>query len=197
MIRPLLEPILAEDFGLTPHQLDLIAAHWDLLLRWNHKVNLTSITDDERAAWLHYRDSLMGLRHLTCGPVVDFGSGGGFPGLVLAIARPDWHFTLVEPRNKRASFLQRAEAALGLTNVRVLCARLEDEPDAAYAHGVTRATFSDVSTLSQAARWLKPGGSVVAYRAADAPVAPHAAAIHGYPYAVGGRARRIDVWTFP
>jgi 16S rRNA (guanine527-N7)-methyltransferase len=174
-----------------------MAAHWELLLKWNQKTNLTAITDPKAAAFTHYADSLAAMGYLHVGPVLDVGSGGGFPGIVLAIALPHLQFTLLEPRQKRVSFLQTVQARLALDNVRVLCGRLEDAPDQVYAHAVSRAVFSDAQMFESTAPWLASGGTMLAYRAADAPVAKTLCKLETQPYTIGGRTRRIDVWTFP
>lgn len=189
---------LADIAGLPDDTVARCAAHWELVARWNSRTNLTAIEDAGTAAHVHYRDSLEGLRWLTDGPIVDFGSGAGFPGMVLALARPAWRFTLVEPRRKRVSFLEAAAARLGIRNVQVRLGRLEDAPDGAYAHAVTRATFSDPQDLVRCQRWLQPGGTLLAYRAPDekSPV-PHGVATRvGHDYRIAGAPRVIETWTF-
>jgi 16S rRNA (guanine527-N7)-methyltransferase len=188
-----LETALA-DVTVTAPQRALMAQHWQLMCQWNQRTNLTAIVEAEEAAWLHYRDSLEGLRHLTAGPVIDFGSGAGFPGLVLAIARPQLDFCLVEPRRKRVAFLQTAAARLGLRNLRVVEGRLQDTPQPHFAHAVTRATFSDATFLSDARKWLVPGGTILAWRAASAAVSqgPTICA-----YFLRGQARQIEVYGMP
>lgn len=183
-------------FKLSDDQLTSMAAHWDLLLRWNQKVNLTAITDPQEAAYAHYADSLAATAYLSAGPVLDIGSGGGFPGIALAIAMPHLDFTLLEPRQKRVSFLQTVQARLNLRNVRVLCGRLEDKPDRLYAHAVSRAVFSDAKVFESTARWLLAGGTMLAYRAADASKKANGEA-RSHSYQIRGRERRIDIWTFP
>jgi 16S rRNA (guanine527-N7)-methyltransferase len=178
---------------VPPRATALLALHWDLMIRWNARTNLTAITAPRQGAWLHYRDSLALLPYLCGGPVVDFGSGAGFPGIPLAVVRPEWRFTLVEPRRKRVSFLESAVARLGLKNVTVRMGRLEDAPDQAYAHAVTRATFSDTAMLRRADPWLRRGGTLLALRAAPAE-GEKAHATHEYQLL--GTTRCIDVWTF-
>ena len=182
------------DVAVTPAQRALMAQHWHLMCQWNRRTNLTAIVDAEEAAWLHYRDSLAGLKHLTAGPVIDFGSGAGFPGLVLAIACPHLQFCLVEPRRKRVAFLQTAAGRLGLRNLRVVEGRLQDTPEPTFAHAVTRATFSDETFLSDARRWLRPGGTILAWRAATAAVSQGPKIC---PYALRGQARQIEVYGLP
>ncbi len=171
-----------------------LALHWQLLCQWNQQTNLTAIHTPERAAWVHYRDSLAGLAHLQGGPLVDLGTGPGFPGLVLAIARPNWEVWLVEPRRRRLSFLHTAVARLGLRRVQVLAGKMQQTPPQPFAHVVTRATFSQAADLQHACAWLQPGGSLLAWRAADAGPLPGS---QRYPYDLAGQARCIDILPGP
>ena len=169
-----------------------LAAHWALVRSWNQRTNLTAITNDNEAAWVHYRDSLAALPHLPGGSLVDFGSGAGFPGIPLAVAEPHRQVTLVEPRRKRASFLRTAVVRLGLPNVRVLEARAENEPDKDYAVAVTRATFSGDCGLTECLRWLSPGGTLIAFRSQSAPVLEGASSVD---YLLDTVPRRLDIVT--
>lgn len=162
--------------------------HWDILHRWNRRINLTSIVAPQEAARLHYLDSLSALSVLSPGSIVDLGSGGGFPGIPLACALPEAEITLVEPRRKRASFLRTAIAHLGLTHVQIIEARSEDLPRQAM-NVVTRATFSEDEDVQRCLRWAAPGGQLIAWRAQPSGVAD---AVH--PYTVAGEQRYLEVW---
>ncbi len=167
--------------------------HWHLVSTWNARVNLTAISDETQAAWRHYRDSLQALPLLPPGPLVDMGSGAGFPGVPLAIVEPERAVTLVEPRRKRVSFLQVAVARLGLANIRVLEGSHTDPPDANYAAVVTRATFSAEKEILECMEWARPGGLVIAYRS-DPTGIPGSAL---YPYQILHFSRVLEVWTKP
>lgn len=99
------------------------------LLAMNERVNLTAITDPLEAWTRHALDALTIVPLLddvpAGAPLIDIGSGGGVPGIPLAIARPDLRVTLVEATQKKAAFLTAVSAALGLTNVTVLPERAE------------------------------------------------------------------------
>ena len=114
------------DFHLTPEQTAALEAHLELLLRWNRKLNLTSIRNREEAIERHYCESLFLGTHLPPRPlrIIDVGSGGGFPGLPVAVLRPDCSVTLLESHQRKAVFLR--EATRKLANVRVLARRAED-----------------------------------------------------------------------
>ncbi len=110
---------------LTPQQLTLLEDHYRLLLRWNRKINLTRITSLQDVVRYHYCESLYLATRLPKGMlrIVDIGSGAGFPGIPVAISRPECTVDLVESHQRKAVFLR--EAARKLPNVRVLPQRAE------------------------------------------------------------------------
>jgi 16S rRNA (guanine527-N7)-methyltransferase len=111
---------------LSPGQIAALAEHYDLLVRWSQKLNLTTITSLEQAVERHYCESLFLGSHLPQGNlrVVDVGSGAGFPGFPVAILRPDCSVALVESHQRKAVFLR--EASRKVANVRVIAKRAED-----------------------------------------------------------------------
>lgn len=112
--------------SLTAEEVGRCGRFLELLLETNQQFNLTAITDVGEAWMRHVLDSLSVLRHLgEARTVVDVGSGGGLPGVPLAIACPSVSFTLVEATGKKARFIERAVEALGLDNVTVLADRAE------------------------------------------------------------------------
>jgi 16S rRNA (guanine527-N7)-methyltransferase len=119
----------ARELGIkvTEHQLQLFSHNYSLLLaRRGHR--LTAITDPVSAAIKHFLDSLTALLIRDIEPeerVADIGSGAGFPGLVLAVARPQASYLLVEANQRRAAFLEQCAAALGLPHVAVIAERAE------------------------------------------------------------------------
>jgi len=121
--------LLASEFSpygaVSPQQLTLLEEHYRLLLRWNRKINLTRITSLQDAVRYHYCESLYLATRLPEGQlrVVDIGSGAGFPGIPVAIYRPELSVDLVESHQRKAVFLR--EASRGLTNVCVLPRRAE------------------------------------------------------------------------
>jgi 16S rRNA (guanine527-N7)-methyltransferase len=121
--------LLALEFSpygeLTPQQLMLLEEHYQLLLRWNQKINLTRITSVQDAVRYHYCESLYLATRLPKGPlrIVDIGSGAGFPGIPVAIYRPECTVDLVEAHQRKAVFLH--EAAREFKNIGVLAQRAE------------------------------------------------------------------------
>ncbi|MHC4414639.1 MAG: 16S rRNA (guanine(527)-N(7))-methyltransferase RsmG [Planctomycetota bacterium] len=121
---------LADAFGICfdPGDLERLGTYLFLLLEANRRFNLTAITDPDQAWMKHFFDSLTLLPYITSAGAqraIDVGSGGGLPGLPLAITMPAVHFTLLEATGKKADFLRDAVATLDLANVRVINDRAE------------------------------------------------------------------------
>jgi len=122
--------LLAMEFepyaSLSGLQLDQLESHYSLLLKWNERLNLTRITSLTESVQFHYCESLFLARFLPPGRhrIVDIGSGGGFPGIPVAIFRPECEVTLVESHQRKSVFLR--EASRMLSNVRVEAKRAED-----------------------------------------------------------------------
>lgn len=113
----------------TEQQVDTCSHYCRLLLEQNGRTNLTSITAVDEVARKHFVDSLALLCFVELPPratLLDIGSGNGFPGLALAIFRPDMQVTLLDATEKRCDFLRETAKALALANVDVLCARAEE-----------------------------------------------------------------------
>jgi 16S rRNA (guanine527-N7)-methyltransferase len=117
---------LSNVFQLSQLQLDQMQAHYELMLRWNRHLNLTSIKKPAEIVERHYCESVFLAANLpaTAFRVADIGSGPGFPGIPVAIARSEAAVTLVESHQRKAVFLR--EAGRGLGNVRVLSKRAEE-----------------------------------------------------------------------
>ncbi len=124
--------------ALFPRSADALALYLDELRQWNEKLHLVADARSEVLLGRHLSDSLMGLRTLDglaakgaarCRQplqIFDLGSGGGFPGLVIAMARPHWDLTLIDSESRKVGFLLRVAAACDLSNVRVIKSRIED-----------------------------------------------------------------------
>jgi len=117
-----------------------------LLIKWNKVYNLTAIRDPGQVVTHHLLDSLAVLPHLAeVRTLADVGSGGGLPGIPLAIVRPELAVTSIETVNKKASFQQQARIELGLTNFEPRCARVEQvRPEVPFDAVISRA-FSDLA----------------------------------------------------
>lgn len=136
------------------------------LLRWNQRINLTGYRSPEEVRVGLFLDALALLPHLAGNSLLDIGSGAGFPGLVLALARPDLTVTLLEPRAKRVSFQKHAIRTLGLGNVRAVQGRAGNGPDAAlpgevFSTVTVKAVGGLADSLALARPYLAPGGRVL------------------------------------
>ena len=116
---------------LASDQTEQFLAYLTLLLKWNRKMNLTALRSPREIIIHHFLDSLLLLPHLPqSARLLDIGSGAGFPGLPLKIARPDLTIDLVEATAKKASFLKEAVRRLGLSGMNVIPVYLGKEPAA-------------------------------------------------------------------
>ncbi len=102
-----------------------LLAYLDLLYKWNRAYNLTAIRDEKEAIPLQLLDSLSILPFIGDGPLLDIGSGGGLPGIPIAICRPEQPITLLDSNGKKTRFLNQARLELGLENVQVVNERIE------------------------------------------------------------------------
>lgn len=143
-----------------------LIAHLDLVAKWNRVHNLTAVREPEQMVVLHTLDSLSLLPHLGhAKTIADVGTGAGFPGVPLAIARPDVHVTLIDSSHKKASFLEQAKAELDLTNVDVVCGRVEQWKPARRFDAVVSRAFAELSDfVAQAGPLVTPGGRMLAMK---------------------------------
>jgi 16S rRNA (guanine527-N7)-methyltransferase len=129
----------------TPRQCEQLLAYLDLLLRWNSSYNLTAVRDPLEMVTRHLLDSLSLLPHLppAAHRAIDVGTGGGLPGVPLAILRDDVDMDLLDSNGKKTRFLFQVKTALGLDNMAVRHARAEAwQPEAVYDLVLSRAFAS-------------------------------------------------------
>ena len=161
-------------FGLNlrPGQISQVVAYLDLLLRWNEKINLTSIRDPAGCVRRHFGESL----YLGCwvdlrGAMLDIGSGAGFPGLCLKILFPELSVTLLEPIAKKRAFLKEAARACGFHEVELVGERLENwvrlPPPKSYDFATMRAVGDLEALVPLAAQCLKPHGTLLLWLTQD------------------------------
>jgi 16S rRNA (guanine527-N7)-methyltransferase len=144
--------------SLDASQHDRLSKYLDLLIEANATMNLTRITDRAAAEVQHVGDALTLLPFLPAANIslADVGTGGGVPGIPLAIVRPDIAVTLIEATKKKAAFLQRAAAELGLSNVQVRPERAEDVGMSDLRETFDVAVARAVATLDWLAEWCIP-----------------------------------------
>ncbi len=142
-----------------------LLAYLDLLQKWNRTYQLTSIRDPAMAVSSHLLDSLALLPFVATDSLLDVGSGGGLPGIPLAIARPDLRVLLVDSNAKKCAFMRQVGIELALTNIAVHCGRVESlRADDGFPLIVARA-FADLTTLIRLTRHLlRDGGHWLAMK---------------------------------
>jgi 16S rRNA (guanine527-N7)-methyltransferase len=172
-----------------------LVAYRDLLLAWNERVNLTAArTAAEVDA--HVEDCLAIVAHVPREAIrlVDVGSGGGLPAVVIAIERPDAAITALEPTHKKHAFLRTAARTLGLPNLEPLAERWEDHGGRGYDVATSRATFAIGAWLDVGASLVRRGGLVLGMEARDQLAElPAGVERHAYELASGDKTRAILV----
>lgn len=155
-----LEPYLDRQ-PLTPQQLDQVSHYLQLLLRWNERMNLTSVREPEQILSRHFGESFFLARMLSIstalGDAIDVGSGAGFPGIPLKICAPHADVTLIESQNKKATFLREVIRTLRLTNINVIAGRAENVQQTAELVTLRAVEKFDRALPAAAALVRKPG----------------------------------------
>lgn len=168
--RPALLAAGLEALGLAVSKADRarLIAYAELLLKWNKVYNLTAIRDPAEVITLHLLDSLAVLPHLAAvRRLADVGSGGGLPGIPLAILRPELEVLSIEPVQKKSSFQLQAKIELGLPNFNPRCARVEDVVAEPGMDAVISRAFAELADFVRgSAHLLAPGGRLFAMKGA-------------------------------
>lgn len=191
----------------SPSQIDALARYLALLQRWNGTYNLTAVRDPAAMLHQHLADCLAVLpalaRQPTARRVLDVGSGGGLPGVVIALMRPDLDVTCVDTVGKKAAFIRQVAVELGLRQLHAVHARVEQLRHGPYDLITARAfaTLADLVTLTRSQ--LGPGGCWMAMkgRVPDDEIDTLPADVevfHVEPLAIPGLdAQRCLVWLRP
>jgi len=167
--------MLTGDEGKGKAALDRLLAYRELVLEWNNKVNMTTITNSEEFLQKHYIDSLTCAEtpeYKSASTILDLGTGAGFPGIPLAVLSPEKEFVLLDSLNKRVRIVAELAKAIGLKNVRLVHGRAEDlartpEHREQFDLCISRAV-ANLATLSELCLpFIKVGGSFIAYKGPD------------------------------
>ncbi|NKB76365.1 MAG: 16S rRNA (guanine(527)-N(7))-methyltransferase RsmG [Gammaproteobacteria bacterium] len=137
---------------LDSEQKRKMIVHLETLAKWNKTLNLTAITDMEQMIIQHSLDSLAIFPFIKPGRLLDIGTGGGFPGLPLAILNPELEVTLLDTRGRRVEFLRNVCLKLGLKNVSLVNSRVEDYRPSQKFDTLTTRAFSSMSDML---KWTK------------------------------------------
>jgi 16S rRNA (guanine527-N7)-methyltransferase len=139
-----------------------------LLNKWNKVYNLTAVRDPLEMVTLHLLDSLSVLPYIQAKNLLDVGSGGGLPGIVLAICKPELQVTTIDTVQKKAIFMRQVKGELGLSNLEVVHARVENyQPSEKFAAIISRA-FSEAALfikltqhlMAENGQWLAMKGQI-------------------------------------
>jgi 16S rRNA (guanine527-N7)-methyltransferase len=169
--RPALSAVLAE--GIAAMQLDVSPAQQEklmdylaLMFKWNAVYNLTSLRDPMQMVTHHLLDSLAAVPAFAhARNVLDVGSGGGLPGIVLAVVRPDMKVSMIDTVHKKTAFLTQVKAELELTNVTVYTARVEQLQVSDKFDVITSRAFADLSDfVNWSCHLLVDGGRYTALK---------------------------------
>ena len=163
----------AIDSGLNdlnlPHDVatvDKLARFVLLMNKWNKAYNLTSVRQVDAMVPRHILDSLVVKPYLEGSRFIDVGTGPGLPGLPLAIAMPESHFTLLDSNGKRTRFMFQVALELGLTNVEIVHSRVEDfQPEQQFDGVLSRAFASLSDMLTWCSHLPSPSGKFYALKA--------------------------------
>ncbi len=160
------EGIAAMRLDVSPAQQDKLMNYLALMFKWNAVYNLTSLRDPMQMVTHHLLDSLAAVPAFAAAKnVLDVGSGGGLPGIVLAIVRPDMKVSMIDTVHKKTAFLTQVKAELGLANVTVYTARVEQLQVSDKFDVITSRAFADLSDfVNWSSHLLADGGRYIALK---------------------------------
>ena len=160
------EGIAAMHLDVSPAQQDKLMDYLALMFKWNAVYNLTSLRDPMQMVTHHLLDSLAAVpAFANAHNVLDVGSGGGLPGIVLAIVRPDMKVSMIDTVHKKTAFLTQVKAELSLTNVTVYTARVEQLQVSDKFDVITSRAFADLSDfVNWSSHLLADGGRYIALK---------------------------------
>lgn len=160
------EGIVAMQLDVSPAQREKLMDYLALMFKWNSVYNLTSLRDPMQMVTHHLLDSLAAVPAFAqAHNVLDVGSGGGLPGIVLAIVRPDMKVSMIDTVHKKTAFLTQVKAELGLSNVTVYTARVEQLQVSDKFDVITSRAFADLSDfVNWSSHLLADGGRYIALK---------------------------------
>jgi 16S rRNA (guanine527-N7)-methyltransferase len=164
----LIEGLQRMDLKLSDQVIDQLMTYLNLVEKWNRVYNLTAIRERDEMIKLHFLDSLSIFNHVHVKNILDVGSGAGFPGIVLAITKPELKITVMDSVNKKTTFMQQVKSELVLTNLDVVNSRVEDYQPITLFEAVTSRAFSNLKNMmSLTQHTLKKEGVWLAMKSKD------------------------------
>jgi 16S rRNA (guanine527-N7)-methyltransferase len=174
--RPALAPVLANgikdlQLNLNQQQHEQLLDYLALLFKWNAVYNLTSVRDPVQMMTHHLLDSLAAVASFAGAQnVLDVGAGGGLPGVVLAISRPDMKVSMIDTVHKKTAFLTQVKAELELANVTVYTKKVQELEVVAKFDVITSRAFADLSDfVNWSGHLLAEGGQFIALKGTAPP----------------------------
>ena len=162
------------EISITDYQIEQFNQYFELLVQWNEKINLTTITEYNEVVKKHFLDSclllkLYSVKDFIGKSIIDVGTGGGFPGIPLSIMMPNTNFVLMDSLNKRIDFLKKVVDILKLSNVKLVHGRAEDlGQDCAYREQfdicVSRAVAALPLLLEYCSPFIRKEGCLYLYK---------------------------------
>lgn len=146
--------LLEADLALPPEIRQKLLDYLGLLQKWNKVHNLTAVRDPEEMVTLHLLDSLSVMPYIQGQHLLDVGSGAGLPGIPLSICKPELNVTVLDSSHKKTSFMRQAKAELDISNLQIVCSRVEAYlPELRFDTVISRA-FSDLGEFMQLTQHL-------------------------------------------
>lgn len=176
----LAQGIASMSLALSDEEQQKLLAYMALLQKWNKVYNLTAVRDPLEMVTLHLLDSLSVLPYVNSKNLLDVGSGGGLPGVVLAICKPELQVTTIDTVQKKVIFMRQVKGELGLDNLTPVHARVEDfKPVAPFEIVISRA-FSEIALfinltkhlIAENGQWLAMKGVMPADELEGLPLTP-------------------------
>ena len=191
------------EINASKKEAEKLSAYMDGVLSWNEKVNLTAITDPEEFVEKHYVDSLSALgvaEFKEAKKILDLGTGGGFPGIPLAIMAEDKDFTLLDSLAKRLKIIDALAEEIGIGNARTIHGRSEDlgqseEYREKFDVVVSRAVAEMAVLGEYALPFVKVGGALIAYKTGGEKLDQEIEAAKKAIKTLGGELSRIKTGT--
>lgn len=151
---------------LSQEQIQQLLDYLRLLQKWNKVYSLTAINNPRQMVIYHLLDGLSAVNYFAnYSSVLDVGSGMGVPGIILAIIYPQTAVTLIDSNSKKTAFLQQVKIELGLTNLQVICSRIEALPIENRYMAITSRAFADLNLFVElSGKFLAANGSILALK---------------------------------
>jgi 16S rRNA (guanine527-N7)-methyltransferase len=166
LAQVLLEAVTEMKLEITPAQQEKLLDYLALMNKWNSVYNLTSLRDPMQMVTHHLLDSLAAVPAFAgARNVLDVGAGGGLPGIVLAISRPDMKVSMIDTVHKKTAFLKQVKAELELSNVSVYTMKVQELEVSDKFDVITSRAFADLTDfLNWSGHLLEQGGKFIALK---------------------------------